>query len=88
MLRQVILGVVSATFVVSAGASEWAFEDAYWQQALSAEKTAVIFAAADSVVRDVPVSDGSMHVSGVTIVESQNATHRALERSGFTQFAD
>jgi hypothetical protein len=120
MLKQVILGVVTATFVGSAAASEWAFDDAYWQQALSEPsrisgaqdvtlsgregfgafeplpqltigvpaKNTVVFAAADSVVQDVPASDESTHDSGVAIVESQNAEHQALERSGFTQFAD
>ncbi len=120
MLKQVILGVVAATFVGTAAANEWAFDDAYWKQALSEPSRtsgaqdvtlsgregfgafeplphlaigepandALVFAAADSVVRDVPVADEAAHESGVGIVESQNAEHQSLERSGFTQFAN
>lgn len=73
MLKQVILGVVAATFVGTAMAGDSVSDNPYWQQQLS---------------RKSETTAAQARESGVQIIKEQRAAQQDLERAGFPQYAD
>ncbi len=70
MLKRLMFGVVAATFVGTAAAGQYVFEEPYWKATLSQP------AAANQPARE----------SGVQIIQQQQAAKDALDHAGFSQY--